>query len=340
MSHDRTSSRLIEAAFQQIANPVQANADPQPKYRRVEDIPALESIDFGAQRWVVPGILPVSSIVLWAGEPGCGKTTLAVGVGAHVSVGAPFMGRETERRPVLILDRENPGVTMQERLQRLGIKCHDRFRVWGGWLDDEAPDPASPIVMEFILGSEPRPLIVLDSLVAFAKCDENSSTEMRRYLDRLRKVAQLGASLLVLHHSGKAATSKSYRGSSDIAASIDVGARLENLSSGANWERVSLNPFKARVQVDGNLLIGFDELTSTFCDLGERQLGMAQRDVLLKLLRDIAGCSCRDFELEAGKLGIPRYRARKFINSNDVRRVPAGRGSFALHPVDSEGLLV
>src|SRR5690349_19597765 len=96
---------------------------------------------------------------------------------------------------------------------------------------------------------EIKPLIVLDSLAAFNVNDENSVKEIRAFLNNARQLANLGASVLVIHHSGKAETAQEYRGCRAIKDS--VGCRLRVINSNANkkLERLKLKAFKMRFLV-------------------------------------------------------------------------------------------
>src|SRR5690348_12367506 len=56
----------------------------------------------------------------------------------------------TQQRPVLILDRENPISGLRERFDRLGVQDGENFKVWGGWLPEEAPAPNSVLVRSWV----------------------------------------------------------------------------------------------------------------------------------------------------------------------------------------------
>jgi hypothetical protein len=73
---------------------------------------------------------------------------------------------------------------------------------------------------------------------------------MRRYMQGFRRLADRGATVLLLHNSGKSDTSKDYRGSSDIKASIDAGYHLSNTSSDPSvLTTIRMRAFKCRFTV-------------------------------------------------------------------------------------------
>ena len=58
--------------------------------------------------WVLDGIFAEGALHMLTSDPGAGKSTLVASVGYAVSLGWEFLGRATSKRPVLILDAENP----------------------------------------------------------------------------------------------------------------------------------------------------------------------------------------------------------------------------------------
>ena len=125
-----------------------------------------------------------------------------------------------KRRPVLYLDSENPASSIRERLDLLGIERTPDLVYWGGWHDPAPHGPDSPSVIQF--ARDTRGLIVCDSVIAFLQGDEQSATEVRRFMQGFRQLASIGASIICIHHSGKGENAKAYRGSSVRAAAMQV----------------------------------------------------------------------------------------------------------------------
>src|SRR5205814_3815480 len=84
----------------------------------------------------------------------------------------------------------------------------------------------NPLVIEFT--RQHRGMIIYDSLIEFHSGSEQSSTETRAFMRYFRALANLGATVGILHHTGKAETAKIYRGSSDIKAAVDTAYLLES----------------------------------------------------------------------------------------------------------------
>jgi hypothetical protein len=221
------------------------------------------------------------------GEPGHGKSTVATALGYCISKGIEFAGHKCSKRPVLILDRENGIDVLQERFARLGIENEGGPIVWGAWLECEAPSPAAGVMLDWTSRTDPKPVIIVDSAIAFLEGDENSATAVRAFMSQMRQLANLDAAVILLHHSGKAETSKDYRGSSDFKGSIDVGFNVRNCGEG-QLTKVRLTAFKSRFTVDRSLIL---EYRDGQFHVDERPHAVARTvtEQLTELLRNNAG---------------------------------------------------
>lgn len=276
---------------------------------RVEDIPSVWNFEASAE-YVVEDLILSGAITLLTGDSGVGKSTLALALAGAVAHGQAWAGRAVRQRRVLYLDRENPLYVVKDRLHRMGIAPTAALTVWGGWNDPGPPAPAAPAIMEYAVGQ--KPLIVVDSLVAFHDGSEQDATETRRFLDQLRRLANLGATVLLIHHTGKAETAKEYRGSSDIKASMDAAFLMQPLGGdGSQLDRLSLRPFKARSAPLRPILLeyragaGFQAIHDTAA--AQRD---AARNVVEAIVRDTSGCSREHVLAEARRQGVSRDDAR------------------------------
>ena len=288
------------------------------RYRSITELPSLHEAGAGDLEWIRKPELFRAGLVGLTGDSGQGKSTVATA-----------WLRDALRKngiPGLLLDKENPLAVVRDRLQRLSIEDGPDFRVWGGWLQEETPQPDAPIVLDWVRSREPRPLIVVDSLSAFHGGDQNDAGETRRFMHRCRRLADLGASVVILHHTGKSETSKDYRGSSDFKASLDLGFHVTNFGNGA-LDKLLLRPFKTRVQVEGELLYDYAGGRLLRSEPAEaRQTVDEQLTVLLRLNPRI---TARNFEGFAIARGIGRLKAREFLGAGvlagSIRRETGAR---------------
>jgi hypothetical protein len=126
----------------------------------------------------------------------------------------------------------------------------------GGWNISPPPGPQSALLVDF--ARQHRPLIIFDSLIEFHPGSEQSSTETRAFMKFFRLLANLGATVIVLHHSGKAETSKVYRGSSDIKAAVDTAYQLQSVGEESNrLGQLTMKCFKCRLVPGQNFGLEF-----------------------------------------------------------------------------------
>jgi archaellum biogenesis ATPase FlaH len=279
----------------------------KPATYTVADVPSIFSLAHQTIDFIVEGLLAAGTVTMVTGDAGSGKSTFLSAIGSAVEQGIPFAGLATQRRPVLILDRENPGVVVIERFNRLGIRDSENFKVWGGWNPEEPPAPGSQVILSWVKACEPKPLIIVDSFVAFSPHDENSATETRAYMNQFRALADAGATIAVIHHLGKGG--QDYRGSSDIPAGIDVGLRLDNLGDSARLSALRLRSFKARFLIETAI---FQYHEGVFRIDGRAPTQTVQ-EKLRELLIANPGIKTADFEEMAIKKGVARGRIREAL---------------------------
>ncbi|MDP8988614.1 MAG: AAA family ATPase, partial [Acidobacteriota bacterium] len=149
--------------------------------QRVEDLPAV-ACAAECIRYVREPELPAGSVIALTGDSGSGKSTIATAfVRDAIAKGIPC----------LILDRETPRPVAVDRMQRLDLADSELLRWWGGWNGD-APAPDSPKVVQWVRSCEARPIVVIDSLIAFLEGDENDATAMRAFMHGSRRLADIG----------------------------------------------------------------------------------------------------------------------------------------------------
>ena len=71
------------------------------------------------QRWVIDQLVPAQSLVVLWGPAKEGKTTLALQAGCAVTQGTPFLGYDTQRGTVLLLQFDTPRPELTQILIRL-----------------------------------------------------------------------------------------------------------------------------------------------------------------------------------------------------------------------------
>jgi DnaB-like helicase N terminal domain/AAA domain len=250
--------------------------------------------------------LPSGCVTALTGAPASGKSTLLLAWARELVRGGI---------PVLILDRDNPLNVISERFARLGIADEALLRYWGGWLPEEAPMPDDPRVVEWVRSCNPRPLVIVDCAAAYmAGGDENNAGEMRKFIRRCRRLADLGATLNLVHHDGKAETAKDYRGSSDFLAAVDVAYHVSNYSSDGSLDQVRLRPYKHRFGCLRQILYHYRDGRMVRDDAPAAP-AKVKAEQLTELLRRNPGIGQRDYERLVVAAGTPRRQAREWLET-------------------------
>lgn len=268
--------------------------------------------------YLIEDLLPEGCITMWSGESGDGKSTLALAAAASVVEGQAFLGRKCMRRPVLYMDRENGLPTIKGRLLRLRIPdMSDRFKIWGRWWQGHyPPGPESLAVVAY--AQRLKPLIIWDSLVAFAGCDENSATEMRHHMSLYQRLTSLGATVLIIHHrsdkgQGKNQTQSDYRGSSDIRAAVDSAWRIsrdDNSCAADALGRLVLRPYKTRIEQGHPIRIEYRDDCFMPLDVPKRP----DLDIVIELVTVYPGSSQEELRKLGMAQGLGDKRLRAVLN--------------------------
>lgn len=269
--------------------------------RSIEDLPTIGECGAVEIEYLRDPELPRGSVVALTGDSGCGKSTLATA-----------WARDLWRQKgiaSLFLDHENPLGVIADRLERLGMEDGPGIRFWGGWLPVEAPQPDDPIIRAW--AKERQGLIVVDSFSAFHSGDQNDAGEVRAFMHRCRRLADLGATVCILHHSGKGESSADYRGSSDFKASIDQGLHVSNFGTG-RLDKLVIRPFKMRLGSDGEITYEYSSGRFVRGDVDDAR--QAAGEQLMSILRCNPGVTSRRFDELATARGISRSQARVWLN--------------------------
>ncbi|MBI1373919.1 MAG: AAA family ATPase [Phycisphaera sp.] len=204
---------------------------PPPPSRRLK-LTRADQIEMRPPDWLLRGMLERDTFALIFGDPGSGKSFLAIDWACRVATGTPWRGHGVTGGPVVYVAGEG-----QQGFGR-------RIRAWSehqGVSLDGAPlfvapavaIPDPPQLGELAVAIDealaPPALIVLDTLArTFGGGDENSTQDMSRFVsacDAIRR--RYGCTILVVHHTGHADKSRA-RGAIALKAALDAEYRLAN----------------------------------------------------------------------------------------------------------------
>lgn len=175
--------------------------------------------------WDIDGILPSGGLSYLVGQPGAGKTLLAIWWACCISLGTPFIGRAVKRGAVIYVAAEG------------SRSLHSRLEIWKSYYDFEGKETGvrwfprrlalrdRQHLGEFITaaaGLSPR-LVIVDTV---ARCTqgtkENDPDGMGQALDAADQIREmLGTGVLLLAHPSREG-SDSPRGHSSQDGAADA----------------------------------------------------------------------------------------------------------------------
>ena len=215
---------------------------PDPKYLLVE--------------WLWNPYLAVGMLAMLSGDPGAGKTLIALAIAAAITLGrVPYTGQAFAPAHVLYLSTENsPPHVLRPRFDALGGRPNQFHLLRGSVTGDGERGSVRlsdvPLLSDALRQTNAR-FAVVDPIQSYLGADEDAhrSNETRPVMDGLSRLAEEhGCCILLVRHLGKAPTGKAiHRG----LGSIDLtGAVRTELLAGCSPDDPSQ---RALVQVKSNL---------------------------------------------------------------------------------------
>jgi hypothetical protein len=226
--HDPETGEIIEDAPPQP----QREGRPANVFRFV----AVGDLEYRPPEFLVDGLVETETVGLLFGDPGCGKSFVAVDLCLSIATGSPFHGRKVKRGPVFLIAGEgHNGLTRRfaawSKSKGVGL---DDARLFVSNRSAQFLDAASAAsVAEAVHGlaslhGNPA-LIVIDTLARnFGPGDENSTSDMNAFVNAADdlKAHFPGSAVLIVHHSGHADKQRA-RGAMSLKGALDCEYRVE-----------------------------------------------------------------------------------------------------------------
>ena len=173
-----------------------AKASPALKLLSYDDLCKMES---ATADWLVDGLLRRSGLLLLAGRPKCGKSTISRNLARSVGSGTPFLGRACKAGPVIWVGLEESSGDLREALEAMGataLPIHSRIEGFHGDQEEWLRAAVEQI----------RPaLVVIDTIGSFTNLvninDYSEVVKATRIFLELRN--RYGTSFCLNHHTNK-----------------------------------------------------------------------------------------------------------------------------------------
>jgi hypothetical protein len=194
-------------------------------------ITAGEILKLPSPSWLIRELIPERSLTMLFGEPGVGKSLLALDIAMSIASCESWQGRETKEGSVLYLSAEGND-RMSRRIQAwckahgkdaddLNLTFHDSFMSISS---EHHVNSLCEAIRNHQSLSNLR-LVVVDTLARYAfGLDENDAGQTGLFVHGLEKIRRLGVAVLAIHHTTK--DGRDYRGSSALEGAMDTMIRL------------------------------------------------------------------------------------------------------------------
>ncbi|MGD9126057.1 MAG: helicase RepA family protein [Planctomycetia bacterium] len=242
-----------------------------------DDIEPLFSIRAGdieikPPQWLLRGMIEQDSFAMIFGEPGAGKSFVAIDWSCRIATGMPWRGHHVKQGAVYYLAGEGQsGIGRRFQAWALhngvNIKDKDVFVVQAISATNEI-DQRRLHKMVRLRKREPT-MIVIDTLARnFGEGDENSTQDMSRFVaacDAIRNKYQ--CTLLVVHHSGHSDKGRA-RGAIALKAALDAEYQL--VKKGKDLLLTSTKMKDAEIPAPLAMELDSIDLPGVFDDYGEQ----------------------------------------------------------------------
>lgn len=211
--------------------------------------------------WLIDGFLQEFGVVVLAGEPGLGKSFVALDMAARIGTGTSWHGRKTKRARVVYVAAEGSEF------------FDDRMAAWEQHAGLTIPDDAIEFIEEgfnlsdadavaelgAIIAEDDFKLVILDTLSQLSAYEnENDAAQLSAVIRAAKSIREKnpGATVLLVHHTNKSEKGK-VRGSGAIKGNSD--AVIVAKSRGEGVFSLSTKPEHDGKQKNGKaeLLTGF-----------------------------------------------------------------------------------
>lgn len=194
-----------------------------------------------APSFLVDGLIETDTLGMVFGDPGCGKSFLAVDLALSVATGTPFHGWGVKKGSVFFiageghngLARRFQAWSTERGVSLKGVPLFKSERA-AQFLDGASAAAVAQAVDQMADQFRHPSLIIVDTVARnFGPGDENSTSDMGAFIaaiDDLR-ARYPGCAVLLVHHSGHADKQRA-RGAMALKGALDCEFRIEKNESG------------------------------------------------------------------------------------------------------------
>ncbi len=232
----KCSPPLPEEKVKAIAHDIPArypNPTPEEKPNLKPDLVCLADVEARAVDWLWEPFVPLRMLSMISGDPGAGKSFLALAVAADLSRGKLLDGRIVEPASTLYLTVENPTAeVIRPRFDSLGGDPRRLYLLRGTRFEVDGKEQHGTVsladiaTLEAAIVERNARLVIVDPLQSYlgANVDLHRSNETRPIMDGLARLAEKhDCAILLLRHLSKQSGGKAIHrgiGSIDLTGAV------------------------------------------------------------------------------------------------------------------------
>ncbi|HIK04965.1 MAG TPA: AAA family ATPase [Trichormus sp. M33_DOE_039] len=244
----------------------------KPQPLTLKEVFALENEGLS---WLAEGIIPKGVSGILSGLPGAAKTLLTTDLAYSIVTGNPFLGENTRKGKVLMINSDQPLNITANYLSNRGFDNEPNIRVIGETRNMAAWTIKDLESLELWLEEFQPDLVIIDSIRATIINPlgiEEKSEYIGHWLKEVeRLVIRYGATLLWVHHDNKNKDDTGVSrasGSTAIAGSVSFHYRIEKASKDQSDPHRIFSMAKTRGYEPVTLKLMYDATTGVFQNLG------------------------------------------------------------------------
>jgi len=181
-------------------------------------------------KWLVDGLLTEHGFGVIYGEPGAGKSFLAIDIALSVAYGRSWHGNPVKQGAVLYIAGEGVGglgKRVKAWQQHVGIEADAPMYVLPMAVHMTEQEDVEKLLRTIDSLGQQFTLCIIDTVARSLLGDENSSSDMGMFVSACNAVQRhINGAVVGVHHAGKDA-SRGMRGSTALLGAVDAALRVK-----------------------------------------------------------------------------------------------------------------
>lgn len=196
--------------------------------------------------YLIDGLIETEALCLLFAPPSAGKSFVSISMSAAIATGMDWLGRRTQQGAVFYLAGEGHA-GLRRRLKAWEVHNGDGLtdaplfisKTSAALMCEESAQAVTDAIRTLCSQHGAPRLIVIDTFARnMGDGDENSNADVGVFINRIDKMrSEIVCAVLLVHHSGHAATDRA-RGASALLAAMDTAFRLEKTGSGMTMTHI------------------------------------------------------------------------------------------------------